>query len=277
MSPDGKKKWAFKAGDQISAPFVGKDGEVYATATDVGRLGEEGGRLFKLTAGGAKKSKDSVAQADNTKRADGPDGTIYTAGRSDNPSSAEQLVAASPNGKQEWSYKLGPEEAINWISVDNGAVLAVTYYTTGNHGNRQRLYVLDPNGKLRWWREFEWGVTAASMDKEGFAYVASNSFIGDPGFGQYTGWLAKYDKKGAETWTFDLGRESTSLVTVARDDKGNTYLGTGSGGVYAIGTDGSKKWMIEVSDEIGGIEMMKIETNTLFVGSRHMLTAISLR
>jgi outer membrane protein assembly factor BamB len=183
----------------------------------------------------------------------------------------------------------GSEAQIGW-SVDLGAGRMTSSPTIGPDGTIYaysgpgKLYAIGADGKVRWTAAAGPSLRSSpALGPDGTVYLPSTDgklyAITPPAGGGET---------GAVAWTFDFGQHlgPTPLLTAAKGGggangigsgasptigpEGTIYVGANNSNFYAIGPDGSLKWLFEAERELAGIwatAALSADGKTLYFGA----------
>jgi outer membrane protein assembly factor BamB len=230
INPDGTMKWEFVTlGTSWTSPAIGADGTIYIGSNISSTNYNEGNKanFFAINPDGTLKwSVESGILVDNSP-AIGDDGTIYF------PSS-NGLSAYNPDGTLQWNYAdVGNSYSTPAISSD-GTIFIAGY---------SMLYALNANGTLKWSNEMEDDVRSSpAIGADGTVYIGSKD--------KYL--YALHPSNGAEKWKFDAG--SMVLTAPIIDSVGVIYFGSYKGKFFAVNPDGTEKWFVQFSEDVGFIE-----------------------
>ena len=218
----------------------------------------------------------------------GQDGTIYQCVRD---KSIENVYAINPNGSKKWSLKLdGPIGAFPALSADgvlycvtnkstlyalntaNGAILweqalegstgsAVAIDQSGNiyAGTSSAIYAFSPS------REELWKLENVNVTEQGtFALVNSRLYATLKAAG---GLIAIDMKTGAKEWAFPTSKGDAYFPIV--DKNGTVYFTEkGSQTVFAVNSDGQKKWSKNVGNNLNYSGGALSADGTLYIGTQ---------
>lgn len=166
-----------------------------------------------------------------------------------------------------WSYDFGPQ---SWRQTSSPIIGPDgTIYVTNGVG---KLYAFDPSGKPKWTAQTGTNIQASpALAADGTVYVASMDgklyAVTPPAGGS---------GDGAVRWTFEFNQHlgptpfptaegpypskqpfgANGIGTLASPTigpDGTIYVGANNSNFYAIGPDGSPKWLYEAEREIAGI------------------------
>jgi len=151
---DATKKWAFRAGSEVtSSPAMAPDGTVY--------VGSDDGCLYAISSHGTQKWRFKTGGSIISSPAIGPDGTVYVG------SGDGRLYAINHDGTLKWAYQTAD-------AVHSSPVLGrdgIIYVASWDH----HVYALSPDGLLRW--VFETGnsiFSTPAIGPDGTIYVGSS-------------------------------------------------------------------------------------------------------
>lgn len=253
ISPQGKEKWRFGAGEPVSSiewggkscfqasPSIGPDGTIY--------IAPMSGFLFAVNPDGGEKWRYPVFNFKNnwSSPAVGPDGTIYVGSESYPPSETEKpqeksayIYALNPDGTLKWSYDTGG----NWSTSTAGIADNGTVYMSGNDCKKLNcvnvLFAFDgQTGTLKW--TFNHGgvmESSASLGADGTIYFGVKG-KDNPRQG------AKFfavTPEGKEKWSFAAPCGNSIIPGIAKD--GSIYWGDWDGAFYAISPEGTIIWKV---------------------------------
>jgi outer membrane protein assembly factor BamB len=224
-----------------ATPAIGRDGTVYL-GFSAGAAPNRRGSLYALkapvsgTEGQVAWSVDLGNGIITSSPALGPDGTIYAV------HGDGTLYAVSPDGNVRWTAKAGPTLTASPALAQDGTV-----YSASTDG---KLYAVMPpasggkDGTVRWTFDFGQHLGPTPL---------VTSFPGAP-------------QTGAGGGSNGVG--SGASPTVAPD--GTIYIGANNSNLYAIGPDGTMKWLFEAERELAGIwtsPNLSADGSTLYFGA----------
>jgi outer membrane protein assembly factor BamB len=237
-SPTAKWRAATPA-PVTTSPVIGRDGTIYVGCAD--------GRLRAINPDGSKKWEFATHGAVRSTPAIGADGTLYFG------SSDKNICAVNPDGTEKWSRMVMSHDPGDPIIAKDGTV----YIDTNGDGWR----AIAPDGRQRW----RWEVGPSAIGRDGTLYSfdsVSNAAHDANGKLLWTRDLSArptttpataereivhcdgsvaVDSSGTVRWRFPIGAWSATPA-VAKD--GTVYVGAVDGRFYAIGADGSMKWVV---------------------------------
>jgi outer membrane protein assembly factor BamB len=212
-----------------AAPLLAQlDGEQPAFRVDQGRTGrssyvgaDDSTILWHVDLGNIVQSSPAI----------GSDGTIY-AGSYD-----KSLYAVNRNGTIKWSYKTG-----GWISSSPATGKDGTIYVGSVDSY---LYAVNPNGSLKYriWTGQPPGADTAVNTAPNISDNNVLVFTSDRG-----AVYAADASTGAQLWKVNTPPQSQSSPAIA--DDGAVIVGSASGDVYNIRSDGSIAWTFKTGDAI---------------------------
>jgi outer membrane protein assembly factor BamB len=268
--------------DIQSSSVIGPDGTIY--------IGNFVGWLFALRNGTAP---NELALAWNFRPEGGsplhatpalaPDGTVYfafSAGTQQQASTTLYALKPPPGGgagQVVWSLDMGNGRTTSSpiLGADG------TIYLNSGSG---MLYAVSPSGQTRW-------LAQAGPSLKGSAALAPDGTVYQPSMDGKLYAIAPPTGSGSQgivKWTFDFGQHlgPTPLVTSDQGQGGGNGIGSGStpmigpdgtiyigannSNFYAIGPDGSQKWLFEAERELAGIwscACMSADNSTLYFGA----------
>lgn len=172
--------------------------------------------------------------------------------------SAYGLVTISSTGQFLWNYTTDTPVMCPPTVDDEGRVYFGQYY--GPPDAQYYLYCVLPNGTLAWRHEFgPVGISSPAIGYDGTVYAvgAVNSSYDSP----YR--LAAFNPNGTLLWEFDLNSSVSSSPVVTED---TIYIGCDNARFYAIGTNGSLKWVFEATAGIKTTAAIAAD-GTIYFGS----------
>lgn len=218
----------------------------------------------------------------------GQDGTIYQCVRD---KSIENVYAINPNGSKKWSLKLdGPIGAFPALSAD-GVLYCVT--------NKSTLYALNTaNGAILWEQALEGSTgSAVAIDQSGNIYAGTSSAIYAFSPSKEELWklenvnvteqgtfalvnnrlyatlksagglIAVNMKTGTKEWAFPTSKGDAYFPIV--DKNGTVYFTEkGSQAVFAVNSDGQKKWSKNVGNNLNYSGGALSADGTLYIGTQ---------
>jgi|GEM_PF-739522 len=144
--------------------------------------------------------------------------------------SEEKLYAVDMKGKAIWELDLQPQSVFNTCSPAIGSDGTV-YAESGGI-----LYAVSPTGTVKWKFELEGDGCSPIVGPDGVIYVGGGSK------------LYAITSSGQERWEYDAGTSITSIPAVSVD--GTIYIGTETGRIYAIDSDGALKWPFDMTEKV---------------------------
>jgi outer membrane protein assembly factor BamB len=243
LPPRGTQKWVYTMpGGVYSSPALRPDGTIY-----VGTVWPDN-KLYAINTNGTLKwtfAGYSGNWSFYSSPALGPDGTIYV-GCYDT-----QLYALNPDGSQKWVYDTGGEIFSSPAIGSDGTI----YFGAIDD---QKIYALKPNGTLKWSKTTgntvysspalspdETVIYVGSMDGKVYALDATTGT----------------DKPG---WPYTTSGSVYSSPAVASD--GSIYVGSFSGSVYALNSNGTARWAYNTGGAVYSSPSIGPD-GTIYVGS----------
>lgn len=231
LAPSGAEVWSFKTQKQIRvAPLVGLDGTVYLSSLD--------GNLYALGTDGSLKWR-FVTTYDNTsfQPALARDGTIYA-------SFNRRFFAFKISGQKLW-------ETEEFFGVPVIGADGTLFVTGGN------LIAINSNRKKYWDFTLPWPygfITTPAIGSDGTLYAIAAGAVP---------MLLAIGSDGTKQWEFETdGQVSGPVLGV----DGTIYLGTKSGWVYAVQSDGRLLWK-KIFEGLSGVSPAVVENGLLLVGA----------
>jgi outer membrane protein assembly factor BamB len=200
-----------------SEPMIGGDGVIYVQCAL--------GTLYAFNPDGTQRWKIAFGTPSQASPAIALDGTVYT--NITTGTDPHIIYAYTPGGVYDWSYAC-PADGSPVIAAD-GAIVST--------GGASGVFVLDPNGTLRW--SFESG---ASGPSDATPAIAGDGTLYTRG-GADT--ILALDPDGTQKWAFAAasgGAEFTPLCSAAVGGDGTVYIGVGAN-FYALNPDGTQQWV----------------------------------
>jgi len=234
-------EWSVSLADRSdTAPAVGPDGTIY--------VGTWRGKLWAITADGARKWSFRAQNEIKSSPVVGLDGTVYFGSRD------RRLYAVRADGKKRWEFPTGA-----W--VDSSPALArdgTVFFGSWD----QRFYALNPDGSKKW------------------QFQTSGPIVSSPAIGaDGTIYFGSHDKKfyalaadGRKKWEFATGGPIISSPALDHDQC--VYFTSVDGCLYALNLDGRLRWRLRT----GGItESSPVigPGSTIYVGVLEHVWAIS--
>jgi len=203
------------------------------------------------------------------------DGTLYTTTSSGfNLTTSKPLatlIAIDPSGKKKWEVKIGGNICTDLKFSPDGETI---YVGTAGYGMKETsggtqvkngyfLYALDKNGRIKWSKEEEfWNDLAVGTD--GTLYVGTQKGSSEDG-------IFAFRPDGSVKWHYIAGEMVCCGPKL--DTMGNIYFATlrlfnekpvRRSKLWCLAPDGSKKWVLDFSEEEFGFEILQ---NGLLYGS----------
>jgi outer membrane protein assembly factor BamB len=241
-------KWIFnilEPGGWVSAPAIGSDGTVYASANASGVVN---GLLYAVNPDGTQKWMEILSSRVGTPSI-GIDGTLYV-GVYSYSSGNSYLSAWTSGGIMKWTFPTG--ENIGMISKAIGR--DGTIYVRG----WRTLYAVNPDGTQKWAHQIgEWGFSMA-IDKHGIIYlpVGYDLFAVNP--------------DGSRKWSISNYPYYFRAPAIGAD--GTIYIGSDDDNLHAINPDGTQKWVFATANP-GSVQWSPGspaigQDGTIYIGSR---------
>lgn len=231
IAPD--LKWRYNTGSpNLSPPALAHDGTAYFGCNDF--------YVYAIDAAGTLKWRYRTTSAVVTAPAVAADGTVYVG-------SGGNLTAINPDGSHKWSYNIALVRVTSSPAVGaDGAI----YVGTSDYA----LRAVNPNGTLRWRREFDGDVNSSpAIAADGTVYVGS----GDT-------YIHAVNPSGTVKWSYPTGSAVSSSPAVDAD--GTVYVGSNDGYLYALAPEGILRWRILVNTR--GVASPVVGVNGMvYVGS----------
>jgi outer membrane protein assembly factor BamB len=223
INPNGSIKWSYF----IEKTFFGQVCDLTTPAIDrfgIVYVGSKNGFLYAINPNGTLKWKtilnpDPIRNGIISSPTIADDGTIYVG-------AFEKFYAVNPDGTEKWNFTTGN-------AIKSSAAIAVEgiIYISSHDGN---FYALQPqDGSLKWFNTLGGFIySSPSIDNNGIVY------IGDEGCNLYA-----FESDGSLKWKFNgTGSYSSSFYAGPITGLNKTILITGDDKLWAIGTDGRKRW-----------------------------------
>ncbi len=241
------QKWAFATGARVfSSPAIGADGTIYVGSTN--------GNLYAVnpnvtTTCSLPEGQHYICPTQKwafatdgalfSSPAIGTDGTIYIGSEDHN------LYAVNPDGRQKWKFATGDSV---WSSPTIGTDGTIYFGS-----NDESLYAVNPDGRKKW--AFSTGdrigFSSPAIGTDGTIYVGS----GDNGN------LCMVGKAG---WCSTIGDAMLGSPVIGAD--GTVYVGSLDGNLYAVNSDGMKKWAFPTGGDVDSSPAIGAD-GTIYVGS----------
>ncbi|MBC7107645.1 MAG: PQQ-like beta-propeller repeat protein [Methanomassiliicoccales archaeon] len=227
------------------SPAIGEDGTIYAG---------DGDGVMALDSSGKLKWRVWIHRYPTSwswSPGIGSGGNIHVG-------SAYGLVTISNTGQFVWNFTTATPVKCPPTVDDEGRVYFGQYY--GPPDAQYYLYCVLPNGTLAWRHEFgPVGISSPAIGYDGIVYAvgAVNSSYDSP----YR--LAAFNPNGTLLWEFDLNSSVSSSPVVTED---TIYIGCDNARFYAIGTNGSLKWVFEATAGIKTTAAIAAD-GTIYFGS----------
>jgi len=213
VTPDGRRKWTFKAGREIkSSPAIADDGTIY--------FGSRDWKFYAVSSNGRLKWTFQTGAWVDSSPAIGADGTIYFGSWDTN------FYALNPDGTKKWSFPSGGIIDSSPAIGSDGTI----YF--GSHD--KKFYALNPGGAKKW--DFATG-----------GQIGSSPAIGADGtiyFSSTDGNLYALRPDGMERWRLRTGGATRSSPVL--DENGNVYLVANFLGI-SVSSEGKKRLEFEHS------------------------------
>lgn len=201
-----------------------------------------------------------------------PNGTIYI-GTADPPNEAN-LTAVSPDGRKEWSIKLGKMAMNSAPAVSpNG-----TIYIGTCGGGETNLTAVSPGGVREWTTSLGSGnsiYSSPALSPNGTIYIGA--YDGGSGAGN----LSAISPDGIKQWSIKVCG-SLLYSSAAVSPNGTIYIGVdgaGGGNLTAVSPDGGKDWSIKLGDAPMYSSPSVTSNGTIYIGAygsgEGNLTAVS--
>jgi outer membrane protein assembly factor BamB len=273
IGPDGRRRWAFEAGDRIySTPFVDDDGTViFGADTDLLYALDAQGRpqwtilpaedteklelhdvdtapivshgvgfvgaglyVYAFDVRGTVRWRTATGNKVFSSPALLPDGTIVVGSQDD------KLWALRPNGVERWTR--GTAADIDGTpAVDE---LRRTIYFGGDDG---KVHALGFDGEAKWTTDVGGFVRSGiAVDADGFVYATT--------FGPTARLVALDPDGGWVRWTVSAGTGPTAEYGVRSspivDPEGTVIFGAPGGSVRAVSREGEVRWTFAAPDDV---------------------------
>ena len=263
INPDGTERWNFTTGaNVISCPTVGKDGTIYVGSND--------GNLYAINPDGTEKWRFKTQESISSSPVLGVDGTIYVVSYIQKffMSHYSVLYAINPDGTKKWVYKgkkLRGEGIKKSIAINSTRHIFVCSYDAFD----SHIHSFTHDGKHNW--KVNEGFFTPSIGDDGTIFVSSNHNT-----------LSALNPKGSKRWTYSaklynqfstspsLAKDGTiyigsSNISVTTDSEGER-INLGPHYLFAIDSDGKKKWKFPVNGEIWSSPAIAAD-GTIYFGS----------
>jgi outer membrane protein assembly factor BamB len=261
VGSDGKRQWAWEAGDQVHSLALGRHGDLYAlTSTTLFALNPDGTQRWQLEVDLGTGRQGFPLKV-------GQGGVIYALG-------PKMLYAVDSTGRVNWRFK-GDRITAGVAESDSGKLFLMV---------GDELYCLSHTGDTEWHNTVGAPTqreAAVVVSEEGFVYVHDrtlevravtgqqqwrrpwtqnrtwNLAVGD-GFVQQG--LVRLDPRvQAEIWSAkpESGTAPTTYVLVDRDgstlvlEQQYTHQGSGESTLYLLDNQGQKRWEYKDADPAG--------------------------
>jgi outer membrane protein assembly factor BamB len=240
-------KWKYQTENKVhSSPAIGSDGTIYFGSMD--------NNLYALMPDGKLRWSYQVGGQIYSSPAIGADGTIYVG------SSDGKVYALNANGTLKWDSQTGWDIESSPVIGPDGTVYI------GSHDGM--LYAFNPqDGSLKWNCRTAplYMYSSPALGADGTVYAAGNDgqvYAINP-----DGSPIDSDGITIPIWNCQPDEESTSpLVGLAIGPDGTIYVGSYSGKIYALGSDGTLKWSFKTGDQVHSSPAIARD-GTIYVGS----------
>lgn len=234
-------KWSFATTGEIkpSTPAIADDGTIYVGSDDDSfyAINPDGTLKWSFETGGNIRNSPSIAA----------DGTIYIGSDDDN------LYALNPEGTQKWAFNTGGN-----VNVTSSAIGADGTIYTG--GSADTVFALNPDGTEKW-------SYAADGD------ILSIALAGDMLYFTHNGGrnlVSVNAATGTENWTVPHGAFTGGSIAI--DTENTVYfqgdLGSGSGKIWAIKSDGTEKWSFPLAGSASRGGVVLANDGTLYASTK---------
>ncbi len=237
INPDCSQKWEFLTGGKIySSPAIGSDGTIYIGSLD--------SNLYAINPDGNLKWEYLTNWSVHSSPVIGPDGTIYI--------SSDSLIALNPDGTKKWESQTFYENSSLAIGSDG-----TIYVSESNPGSWPVgfLRAVNPDGNTMWIISFGiWSdPTHLAIGSDGTIFVK-------------TPLLIAINPDSTIKWSFYESNDPNVYSSPAIGSDGTVYAGLGDDKLYAVSSNGTKKWESESTGPVSSSPAIGSDS-TLYVGS----------
>lgn len=250
LNSKGVKLWNFTTSGEVSTtPAIDDEGVLYFGSSDFYALYPNGTEKWKFPVGNYIISSAAI---------DNETGNIYFG------SYDGYLYALSPTGTLLWKFDTGRPVLSSPAIGSDGTIYLYGDYKDPSETNYGALYAINPTGTEKWKFLTEYCLSSPCIGSDGTIYIASQ-YTDFTVYEQY-GVLYAVNPSGTQNWnyTMSLNNMITSSPAIASD--GTIYIGTDEG-IYALKSDGTKKWSYSVPDLISSTETIGSD-GTIYFGTQ---------
>jgi outer membrane protein assembly factor BamB len=243
VSPSGAVAWrAAIGGSAYTAPAVAPDGTLYLGGgkgpTSLTALDKTGKRRWQFTTGLDVYAAPAIAL----------DGSVLIG------SEDKQFYAVDPAGTQRWKFNVG-DGAQSAIVAPNGWV-----YFAG----KTSVCAVDGNGALKWVAQTKTDASTPALGPDGTVYAVQS---GD-------GLVIAFDGvTGKPKWGTAIGAVNAANQPILGAD-GVLYMGSTTGKLTALGSNGKIKWQVTAGGGIAGPAAIGADGTVYFGSADHKLYAV---
>ena len=168
-------------------------------------------------------------------------------------------------GSQNWAFRTGGAVTASPVLSEDGATL---YVGSADHF----FYALDTEtGELKWRLKFPAGITASATIADGIIYVpCGNGAL-------YA--VVDNETEGVFHWFAPFRSQRRGISSPAVSEDGTIYVGSLDNRLYALFSDGARKWAFSAKDDVGtpviGTEGTN-ESDTIYVSAGRNLFGVSI-
>jgi len=273
VDSSGNLQWKFNTGPILAGPTIGADGTIYVTDSDQRALAinRTGTQQWAIEAGRQAAVPAGVSSAVDQDH-------LYTLWQG-------QVHALRLDGSlpPDWTAGVGMQTNGSVAILPNGSIVypgAGRLEEADSTGRTVWEYpVMDPplsvdmllrNGGQPPLGNF-WLDSGIAVGPDGALYVCG---VDQPGNERRANSrLVALAPDGTLKWEFHTGALSFNRATPVIATDGTLYFGSGNGMLYALSSDGLKRWAVSTGSEI--VATMLAEDGTVYVLNRGDLIAIS--
>lgn len=238
-----KQKWVldFENEGRLSSPVSDSNGSIYLTTSK--------GKLYAIDKNGNKKWDYDTKNYIYTTPLINSNGNITIA------TNNGKLYTLNPDGEVLWSNSKFKVVNHNPISgKDNTIFISSNPDGKGGSSKSGILYAINPeNGNIIWQTAVEGTIVSElvlSNDLDTIYVIVGKSKTGKEVNLKTDGKIFAYStSEGKKLWSYDLESSDIYLKPIV-SEQGDIYIASSEGKLYAVKTDGTKKWTYLAKDSI---------------------------